>query len=248
FSESERTQPVALSKYRQFAEIPAASAAGTAPDGYLVEFVALHAAVELGSCQAEQARGLRAVAAGLCERSLDEAAVDRLEVDSLGGQRGFEVQGAVAVGMGGLRPRDDRGEMLARDQSPIAEQDRARDRVGEIAVRRRDDAHVGPQGARAAEALELALLDDAQELRLHDRAHLGDLVEEERACGGLLEASDLRGDRAGEGALLVAEQLGFEKLLGERGAVDGDEGASGPRGSLMDQPRDDLLAGARFSG
>ena len=90
----------------------------------------------------------------------------------------------------------------------------------EVAVGGGDDAHVGLQSAGTADALELALLEDAQELRLQERAHLGDLVEEERAAGGLLDATDLARDRAGERALLVAEQLRLEELLGQRGAVD----------------------------
>ena len=47
----------------------------------------------------------------------------------------------------------------------------------QVAIRRRDDAHVGLEHPRAAEALEFALLEDAQELRLHRRAHLPDFVE-----------------------------------------------------------------------
>ena len=66
-----------------------------------------------------------------------------------------------------------------------------RDRPREVAVRGRDDAHVGLQHLRPAEPLELALLEDAQELRLHGRAHLAHLVEEERAAGGLLETARL---------------------------------------------------------
>ena len=50
-----------------------------------------------------------------------------------------------------------------------------------------------------------------------------DLVEEQRAARGLLDAADLGRDRAGERALLVAEQLGLEELLGQRRAVDRDE-------------------------
>src|SRR6266850_2090833 len=40
------------------------------------------------------------------------------------------------------------------------------DRLTEVAVAGRDDAHVGLLGARAAQALKLALLQEPQELRL----------------------------------------------------------------------------------
>ena len=39
-----------------------------------------------------------------------------------------------------------------------------------------------------------------------------------------LEPAALLRDRAGEGAALVAEQLALEQRLGQRRAVDGDEG------------------------
>src|ERR1700738_3181757 len=45
------------------------------------------------------------------------------------------------------------------------------------------------------------------------RIHLGDFVEQQRAAGRLLELADAAGDGSREGALLVAEQLGFEQML-----------------------------------
>ena len=47
----------------------------------------------------------------------------------------------------------------------------------------------------AAEPLELALLEDAQELRLQVERELADLVQEERAAVGELEPPDLAGRR-----------------------------------------------------
>ena len=76
----------------------------------------------------------------------------------------------------------------------------------------------------AADALEDALLQHAQQLHLHGQAHVADLVEEQRAALGDLEAALARGDGAGERALLVTEQLALEQLGGNGAAVDGDEG------------------------
>ena len=56
-------------------------------------------------------------------------------------------------------------------------------RVVEVAVGRGDDAHVDVQRLVAADALERALLQEAQELHLRRRRDLADLVEEERAPG-----------------------------------------------------------------
>ena len=118
----------------------------------------------------------------------------------------------------------------------------------QVAVGGGDHADVGVHHARAAEAHELALLEHAQQLGLHRRRHLADLVEEQHAAGGLLDAARLGRDGAGERAALVAEELRFEQLVGQRRAVDGDERAvAAPRG-VVDEPRDDFLAGARLAG
>ena len=53
--------------------------------------------------------------------------------------------------------------------------------------------------------------------------HVADLVEKQRAAVGQLEAARAVRDGAGEGALLVAEQLRLEQRLRQRGAVDLDE-------------------------
>ena len=81
------------------------------------------------------------------------------------------------------------------------------DHLREIGVGRGDDADVDLDGVRVADALELALLQHAQQLRLQRRAHRPDLVEEERPLVRLLEASLARPDRAGERAADVAEEL-----------------------------------------
>jgi hypothetical protein len=86
----------------------------------------------------------------------------------------------------------------------------------QIAVGRRDQPHVDAQRARAAEPLELVLLEHAQDLGLRARAHVADFVEEQRAAVGLLEAADALLVGAGERALLVAEQLRLEQVLLQR--------------------------------
>ena len=100
-------------------------------------------------------------------------------------------------------------------------------------------------GLRAADAVDHALLDGAQELGLQPHVHLGDFVEQQRAAGGFLELADAARDRAGEGALLVAEQLGFEQVLGDRRAVDRDERLARARFERrVHVARQHLLAGA----
>ena len=64
----------------------------------------------------------------------------------------------------------------------------------------------------AAHALELALLQHAQQLRLQLEGQLADLVEEQRAAVGQLEAPELPRQRAGERPLLVPEQLALDQV------------------------------------
>ena len=95
----------------------------------------------------------------------------------------------------------------------------------EVLVGGGDHAHVDLDRLLRADPLDLALLQHAQQLRLRAQAHVADLVEEERAAVGLLELADLLRGGAGERALLVAEQLALDQLLGDRRAVDLHEGA-----------------------
>src|SRR6185295_974982 len=102
----------------------------------------------------------------------------------------------------------------------IAAETSRRDLGLEILVRGRDDANVDLDRLLRADALKRLLLQDAQNLGLRLQAHVADLVEEERAGVGQLEFSLAVLDRAGERSLLVAEELRFDELLRNRGAVD----------------------------
>ena len=87
----------------------------------------------------------------------------------------------------------------------------------EVAVGRGDDADVDLDRASVPPTRSnSALLEHAQELGLQAERQLADLVEEQRAAVGHLEAAGLLLGRAGERALLVAEQLALDQRLGER--------------------------------
>ena len=55
------------------------------------------------------------------------------------------------------------------------------------------------------------------------QGNIADLVEEERAAVRQLESADPLGDRTGEGALLVSEELAFQQAGGNRGAIQLDK-------------------------
>ena len=119
--------------------------------------------------------------------------------------------------------------------------------LGRIDVGGGDDADVHGLLALAAERPERPFLQDAQQLGLRRRRHLRDLVEEQRAAVGQLERALPPRDRAGERALLVAEQLRLEQRVGNRRAVERHERLRRARAELVDGLRDQFLAGARLA-
>ena len=104
------------------------------------------------------------------------------------------------------------------------------------------------RGARLADALELPLLQHAQQLALQLERDLADLVEKQRAAVGQFEPADAVAQRAGEGALDVAEELALEQFARDRRAVDPDQRPVAAAARLVDGARDQFLAGAGFAG
>jgi len=111
----------------------------------------------------------------------------------------------------------------------------------QVAARGGDDARVHDERARAAQPLEAPVLEHAQELRLEPRREVADLVEEDRAAAGQLEAARPTRRGAREGAALVAEELALHQRGGERGAVHVDEGAVPATGARVQRPRHEPL-------
>ena len=101
--------------------------------------------------------------------------------------------------------------------------------LGEVAIRRGHDPHIDGDRRRRPDAFERALLQRAQQLHLHRMVELTDLVEEERAAIGRLEAPFAPFGGTRERALLVPEKLALDQLRRNRAAIDGDEGLLGPR-------------------
>jgi len=118
---------------------------------------------------------------------------------------------------------------------------------GEVAVGRGDEARVDRDFARAAEAHDRAVLECAQQLRLHRERQFADLVEEDRAAARLLEPAGPRRARARERPALVAEQLRLEQRVRDRRAVDLDEGRVAARAGEVHGAGEQLLAGSRLA-
>ena len=97
--------------------------------------------------------------------------------------------------------------------------------------------------ACSADALEAAVFERAQELRLGALRHLADLVEEDGPFGGDLEEPWFGFLRVGERALFIAEQLGLDEVFGERRAVDLHKRVVLARPLRVDGLRDEIFAG-----
>ena len=122
------------------------------------------------------------------------------------------------------------------------------DGLEQVAVGGGDDPDVDRHRRAAADALDLALLEDAEELGLGLQGQLADLIQEEAPAVGQLEAADPPGEGAGEGAFLVAEQLALDQSRGQGGAVELDQRLGRAAAVGVDRPRDQLLAGPRLAG
>src|SRR5213594_466079 len=81
------------------------------------------------------------------------------------------------------------------------------DLITQIAVRGGNDPHINLNYSLSAEPLDLSLLNDAQQIRLHVERKLTDFIQEDRAAIPFFEQSFLLGDRARESSSFIAEEL-----------------------------------------
>src|SRR5262249_60615720 len=101
---------------------------------------------------------------------------------------------------------------------------------------------------RAATWLELAFLQDGEELSLQLEGDLGPLVEEDGPAVGEREASVAASGRSSERAALMAEELALDQRGGNRGAVHLHQRLFAPAGGLGGGPREHLPSPGRLAG
>ena len=123
----------------------------------------------------------------------------------------------------------------------------ARDHPLQALVGGRDHADIHPDIPRRADGLHLPLLKDPQEARLDRGARGADLVKEDRAAVGRLEEAVLAGDRPGEGAFLVPEELGLQQRLGDRPAAHRHERLAAAAAVRVEGASDELLSRAALA-
>src|SRR5579883_21578 len=188
-------------------------------------------------------------APGMSGERLDEGGGQRAEGDAVGGR--VFLGEMLGQGRDVARPLAQRRQAKVHDveaEIEILAEAALAHLLFEVAVRGGEEADVHLDGMRAADAVDLALLDGAQQLRLEARVHLADLVEQQGPAVGLLELADAARDGAGEGALLMPEKLRFEEVLRNRGAIHRDEALLGAPALAVDEAGENLLAGAAFAG
>ena len=108
------------------------------------------------------------------------------------------------------------GEVFGKNEVRVAEDDGAFEEISG------EEADVEGKGGGAADAFKDTLLEDAEEFGLEGQGKFADFVEEDGAAFGQFELAFLLSHRAGESALLVAEEFTFEQGVGEGGERNGD--------------------------
>jgi hypothetical protein len=157
------------------------------------------------------------------------------------GEKGLGQQGGIAGPLG-------QAGDLHHDFGQAIPQVFAKPPVGnhrfQVLVRGTDDARVHRDRTATADPLDRAFLQEAQQLDLELQRNVAHFIQEQRAAVGLLDLALGGLHRAGESALFVAEQLAFQQVFRDRGAVDRHKGAAGPARSLVQPARQQFLAGA----
>ena len=121
--------------------------------------------------------------------------------------------------------------------------------VEQRAVGGADNAHINSAVLwLGADPLNLAVLEEAQEQRLHLQAHLAYFVEKHCAAIGLLEIALPLAMRIGEAAACVPKKFRSEQRVRDPSAVDRDERLASTSTLLVDRFRDDFLTDTALAG
>src|SRR5215469_805446 len=116
----------------------------------------------------------------------------------------------------------------------------------QVAVGGGDEPGVNGPGFVSTHTDEGSVLQHLQQLRLDVQVEASDLVEEERSLVSLLYAAELGAHGAGEGALLVAEELSLKQGMWDGGTADLNQRSVGAERQRMKQLNANLLPGSAF--
>src|SRR5215471_1542154 len=110
----------------------------------------------------------------------------------------------------------------------------AADRLLEVEVAGRHNAHVRPPHARRPQWPVLLFLEKPEQLYLGEHRKTIDLVEEKCSPVSLFDQTDLRAGSTGKGPTLMAKQLVLDQVKGNGPAVDRDKRLACPRAAIVD--------------
>ena len=114
-------------------------------------------------------------------------------------------------------------------------------------VRRDDDPHVDVNWFLGAERVDVPTVEEAQELGLHGRFQIGNLVQEQRAVLRAPNHAPVVPGCAGVGAAAVTEEHALRHSGRYFGAIERGELPLSARRVLVDETSDDFLAGPRLA-
>src|SRR5580693_4591272 len=145
-------------------------------------------------------------------KPFDGRLIDLLEGQALTRDHGEEMANQIGNILGALAQRWQAQRYYVQAEEQIFAKQALLDELAQILVGRGDDAHIRFNWSTAADSGVFALLQHAQKASLRFHWHVADFVEEKRTAFGLLEASGAARVGAGEGPLLVTEQLRLDEV------------------------------------
>ncbi len=118
---------------------------------------------------------------------------------------------------------------------------------GQIPVGGADDSHVHSLLLGRTQGAHTALLDRAQQFRLHGQRQVTDLIQEQRAAPSGLEVAVPVLVRAGVRPLARTKELRLEQVFRDGSAIDCDARAIRALAASVQCLSDQLLTGARLT-
>ena len=117
----------------------------------------------------------------------------------------------------------------------------------QLTIRGADHAHFDLLVFLGADAAELAILEQLQQLRLQTHVEFGDFIEEQRAAMRHLNSTGLGAEGAGEGSFFIAEKLTLEQGPRNGGTIHLHPRTALPGRRSVNHTGDDIFAGTTLS-
>src|SRR5579862_1191175 len=117
----------------------------------------------------------------------------------------------------------------------------------QVSMCRGDDAHIHLGWSRSADLLNFPLLEQTEYPDLQSQRHLTDFIEEERSSIRYFHLAFLMSYSTSKGPLGIPKQFRFQQLLWNCAAAHSDERPFPATATLMNRPRNQLLAGTGFA-